>query len=437
MPELSPYQVVARDRLLSRERYGLFDEQGVGKTQPLIVAASAMPGPRLITVPAFLMANWKRELSTWAPGATVGVADGERNQRLSVLHGNSDFILTTYHSWLKFPELQSRKWGVMAWDEAHRLRGRNSQWTKKTFQLRNSDNKNRDGTFWFLTGTPLVRDGGDVWPFLHMMDRQMYRGYWAFVERHCRMIVTPWAQEVGHVLHPAEFAQEMRRYSIRRLCRQIPELASLEHVDEDIYVQLPPDVQREMRQAKKTYELYGEAIDGSGALFAKLWQMTTLPGGKSPKLEALVERIEPLNSRIIVYVWFRKSGQAVVDALKKTKRPVVMITGDVPTARRDDYVQQFNEKSNCVLVGTIAAMKEGLNLQASNQIFFVEESPLPSDNEQAIARAKRRGQTKTVHVTHLLCERSPDTAIHRVAEKRQTDINRALMRELMKQMVEA
>jgi SNF2 family DNA or RNA helicase len=447
--KLSDYQEVGRDVLLKFGRYGLFDEQGVGKTPTAIMAAAERAGtgsPVLITVPAYLMYNWERELKAWLPSAQVLRADGERPQREAVLNSNADFILTSYHSWnlIKtqdgpnrwYPQLHRRRWAHMMFDEAHRLRGRNSNWTKRVFQLQNVDSKNQNTGMWFLTGTPLVRDAGDVWPFLHLQDRQMFRSYWRFVEEICHITVLPWEKEVGKVRDPERFMDIMRRYSIRRLCKEIPELADLHHTMKTVEVPLPPSVLKAMREAKRTYvlnhkDMEEREFDSGGALYGALLQLASNPPtAENPKMKAFRDYLqnEVSNTRVGVGCWFRATAALAADVSRKLKRPTVMITGDQTSRQKEDAIREYERNPRTVLIGTIAAMKEGLNLQQGHNVAFLEESDLPEDNNQFIGRWKRRGQKETVHCVQFLTN-GPESTKHRNVGKRRREIVQAMLEE--------
>jgi hypothetical protein len=440
VPTLSDYQVPAVDALVNNQRYGVFDEMGVGKTPTAIKAMQKVndgSAPFLLTVPAYLMGNWGRELQKWVPGAKVAFAQGERSDREAAIRSNADIILVSYHAWHAFPELSKRKWQAMVFDEAHRLRGRGSKWTKAVHASQNADAKNRDSRYWFLTGTPIVRDAGDVWPFLYLCDRQVFRSYWSFVESVCHLHVTPWDREVGPVRDPEEFSALMGRYSIRRLQSDIPELASLEYASKDIVVPMPKSVRESLRRARKEYllehpDMESIELDGGGALVQKALQMASVPPtADKPKMTAFGEilREELPQERVFAVTWYRDTAKAAAEVASKTKRPVVMITGDQSVKAKEQAVQTYMKDPRTILIGTVAACKEGLNLQQGKQVVFLEESDLWEDNRQVIGRCMRRGQTETVHVRRLITEGWPETSKHNAVLKRGRSNARSLLEE--------
>jgi hypothetical protein len=69
-----------------------------------------------------------------------------------------------------------------------------------------------------------------------------------------------------------------------------------------------------------------------------------------------------------------------------------------------------------VLLSQVEAGGIGINLQAASVVVLVEPQWKPSTEEQAIARAHRMGQVRTVQVHRLLAQDSIDERIREVQE---------------------
>jgi SNF2 family DNA or RNA helicase len=458
---LSDYQVVARDFLLDRQVAGLFDVPGVGKTPPTIVAAAEKVAetdrPSLVTAPAYLLPNWEVEISRFAPFARVLRADGAgRRARSAAFDGDADFILTSYNNWsaqhkvgeddkgpiyeFSYPQLVSRGWSSCVFDEGHRLRGRNSKSTRQVFQLRRRLSANAETPLWCLTGTPIVNNPGDLFPLLHLWRPRDYRSYWKFVNRYCEVVETPWAKEVGKLRADmaVEFRELLAEFSLRRTLEDIPFLSALEHSSRDYIVTLPASVRKMFGQARKEYILdhpdlaESEFVDGGGALYSRLRQLATIPPTSAkPKVDFVLDFLQDHFGPLVVYTWYKSSARGVAEALSKTKRPVTLITGDVPTNKRAGMVDKWKNDAQGIIVATISALKEGISLVNATDVVFLEHSPLPADQEQCIARLKRRGQNSLVNVHNVFANGTPDTAIRRSLEDRNIGLKRALTDWLM------
>jgi SNF2 family DNA or RNA helicase len=480
---LSDYQEVSRDFLLEAEGLaGLFDDPGVGKTAPTIVAAwekHVETGlPVLITCPAYLVENWAWEISRFAPfGATVSLANGSGpTARRDALQADTDFVIQSYANWsakvparkakpkeqydptdleslsaweaaqpkpvdgpkpgsYQYPELHERQWAVAVFDEGHRLRGRSSQCTKHVFELRRARSANASTPIWVLTGTPILNNPGDIYPLCHLRDKKRFSSYWNFVGDFCRVTKTPWATEVGQLRKGMadEFQELVASFALRRTLKDIPSLADLEHVEKDYFVTLPPSVVKTINKAREEYVLEhedlerSEFISGGGALYSRLRMLATLPPtGTKPKVDFVTELLEDKVGPVVVYCWYKDSARGVSEALTKGKRSVTLITGDVPTTRRGELVATWKATTDGILVATISSLKEGISLIHAQDVIFLEHSELPADQTQCVARLKRRGQTEVVRVHHVWARSTPDMAIKRHLNERTTGLKQAL-----------
>lgn len=446
---LSDYQEVSKEFLLAADGVaGLFDEPGVGKTAPTIVAAwekhVETGKPVLITCPAYLVENWEWEISRFAPaGATVSLANGNGPAaRHAALEADTDFVIHSYANWsarsrgaITYPELSTRPWAVCVFDEGHRLRGRNSQCTKHVFELRRARGANVETPIWVLTGTPILNNPGDLYPLLHLWRKREFRSYWNFVGDYCRVTKTPWATEVGQLRKGVEdeFQELVASFALRRTLKDIPSLASLDHQDRDYFVTLPPSVKKTIDKAREEYVIehedleVSEFVSGGGALYSKLRQLSTNPPtAEKPKISFVRDLLEDRAGHVVVYCWYKDSAKAVAEGLSKSGRPVTLITGDVPTARRSGLVDNWKADKGGVLVATISSLKEGISLINAKDVVFLEHSELPADQDQCIARLKRRGQTELVTVHHVWARSTPDMAIKRHLTERTTGLKQAL-----------
>lgn len=458
---LDDYQEVSRDFLLENKFACLFDEPGVGKTGPSIMAgwaklmAQEIVGdgsdeptiPVLITAPAYLLPNWEKEIHAFIPEAVVVRADGTGyDSRAEALSSDADFVLTSYNNWsqkvtkkedpdygkYRYPILVENKWSAYIFDEGHRLRGRNSSWTKHVFRTRLSKSPNVDTPIWILTGTPFVRDGGDFFSYFHLYDKKLYGSYWKFVNDRCVVVETPWAKNVGNIrkAYADEFRRELAEFSLRRTVRDIPQLSSLEFTEQDYTVVLPASVVSMIKKAKKDYVLEHpdlespEFLNGSGALYVAQRKIATVPPTKqNPKIDWLCDFLTD-KGKVVVYVWFKDSANAIVDALGGK---AILVTGDIAPRKRDALADKWRTPSGPqVLVATIPSLKEGISLTEARDVVFLEHSELPADQEQCIKRLCRRGQTHLVQVHHLWAEKSVDMVIKKVLSNRNLGITEAL-----------
>lgn len=459
---LDDYQVDAVDFLRGRACSGLFDGPGVGKTAPGIAvgleSAKSAGGPLLITAPAYLLENWRRELLRYDPELTIALANGRGyDLRHEALTSDSDVVLTSYNNWsagkgkvYQYPELSERKWGGYVFDEAHRLRGRNSRTTRHVFRLRLKSARNSETPIFMLTGTPIVNNPGDLYPMFYLWDKRRFPGYWAFVGEWCEITANPWAKIVGQLKEEKaeEFRELLAEFALRRTFKDVASLSGLEEASQDYFVEMAPSVKKMINAARKSYILdhpeleKTEFVNGGGALYSRLRQLSVdPPTATKPKIDLIRDLAdETITGPFVVYTWYKSSAYAISKYLTdKMKRPVICVTGDVPTATRGAVVDEWKKHPDGVLVATISSLKEGISLTTASHVIFAEHSELPADQEQCVARLKRRGQTDLVNVHHIWADDTPDKPIREALMYRSLGLKRALtkwMKEGFEHLVE-
>jgi SNF2 family DNA or RNA helicase len=446
---LRQYQIDAANWLVEQPRALLCDSPGLGKTYPAIVAAlcNKADDPVLIVAPAYLLNQWKTAIETYT-GLDLDVLILERKS--PPIPGTFDgLVICSYHTLMhagvaKHPELLYRRWGVVILDECHRMRGRTSQWTKNIWHLKARH-------IYGLTGTPIVNNGGDIWPLLKLMDSKTFRGYWPFVREWCQTFDTPFGAEIGGIkpgLEP-KFHDMLDKWMLRRRIEDhLPELPPVIH--HAITVDLPRPVQKMHDRAKKEWFIEHEdlsdpiAITSGGALVAKLRQITggvlqdaegfrLISDEQAIKVNTVVELLsDHPNEPAIVFCWFRETANLLSTKLikKDPDRPVTVCTGvDLPSVRAGD-VERWKLQSNGVIVATISALQEGANLQHARMIVFAESDYLPASVEQCIARVRRFGQEYPVNSFEVYCRNTVDQVVMRARNQRSTNIRRALLEDL-------
>lgn len=420
MIQLADYQKEAENWLLAHPFGVLADAPGVGKTHSAIFAARRFPGRKMIIVPAYLISNWLYELERSGVKGTAMV--GDVNKRKQIYNSDPEWLLMSYETFsadyedLKGKRLltfSKRQWGVVIFDEAHRLRGRDSKRTEAAFQIRKYANH-----VWMLTGTPLVSDGGNVFPLLKICDPQTFTSYWRFVEDNCYVAYTPWAKKVGKPRNREAFNKLLQPYMFRRRLEDVlPSIPDV--IEKTITVDLSNAARKEYHQIKTEYKITnpdGEQTRiGAGGLISNLRR--TIASEKMPALNGIIEDI-PGEEQIVIFTWHREAVETVLEDYNGKGDTIRGFTGEMSIARRQEIIKDFQDGKFRILVATLATMQEGVNLQNASRVIFFEEDWLATTNEQAVARLRRRGQERTVIKYVLMVRKTIDTSIHRIQAKR-------------------
>jgi SNF2 family DNA or RNA helicase len=453
---LRDYQKEAVEFLSAKQRAILGDEPGMGKTYPAIQAAyEAAPTTRkLVVAPSYLLRKWQDDITGWIPDADVQIV-GRKGDPIPVDY--TGWVITNYHTLMdtgikKRTELISYTWGAVIFDEAHRLRGRKSQWTANANRIK-SANK------YFLTGTPLVNNPGDIWPVLKMIDSRAFSSYWRFVGEWCVTEQDPWTTKI-HGIQPDKepaFNAMLDKYMLRRTYDTVIDehvrtngvrpAWTEEPVTERIYVPLPPAMKRAHDVAKKEWFIEHPDLDDTvaiktgGALVAKLRQLTAgfvVQDGvivgetkDNPKIDTIIDVLaDRPDEPAIIFCWYRGTSNLAVKRLSVTGRPIFQIDGGTDAATREQRLHAWNDSPNGLVVATLAALTEGANLQHSRLVIFLEHDYLPGTLDQAVARARRYGQAYRVHVVHVMAEGTIDNAVYETARTRNRNIQKALLERL-------
>ena len=153
----------------------------------------------------------------------------------------------------------------------------------------------------------------------------------------------------------------------------------------------------------------------------------TLWVGES-KLNALAEHIEPLleaGERVVIFARFRPEIEAISEALKNSPLSngqqvgLESITGDDSTENRKRKVDGFSSGKSVVLVCSLAAASEAIDLSSSAYTFFFSVDYDLSHVEQADARNDRIGQTRPMTTYFLQAKGTVDEYMYQaVVDKR-------------------
>jgi len=112
------------------------------------------------------------------------------------------------------------------------------------------------------------------------------------------------------------------------------------------------------------------------------------------------------NHRVLIFAQLKSMLDIIENDLLKTVMPTVSylrLDGDVPAHQRQSIVAKFNQDPTIdILLLTTHVGGLGLNLTGADTVIFVEHDWNPMKDLQAMDRAHRIGQKKTVNVYRLI-----------------------------------
>ena len=462
---LYPYQRALVDFTVNHPRILLADDMGLGKTLQALSAVAefqirgnADAGPKLIVCPNSVKGVWAREIVKWLgptePHIIVnGSTPAKRTKQVAEGIANNAWVIVNWEQLrvrkqevpvgktgrtktveaLKEPLFGSTPWVAVVADEAHRAKNRKSQWTKGLFRV--------DGALKMaLTGTPLMNSPDELWPILRWLFPDEYTSYWRFFDTYVDYYEGQYGKIITGVRNPDALRFELSTRLVRRTKAEV--LKDLpEKVREVVPVTLGPKQRKLYDKAEK--EMWFEveqaikAGDPNAARLAKAVAeggynvVYTLPNGAartvrlrqvastpallggdddSAKLDTAVEIIgDAQPKQFVVFSEFVDTCHILVERLEAKGLRAKAYTGALSPEERTEAEDGFQGGDIDVLVGTIAAMGEGVTLHAADTAIFLERHWTPAKNEQAEDRLHRNGQKNAVTILILEAEDTVDT----------------------------
>jgi superfamily II DNA or RNA helicase len=378
---LRGYQAFGARYALVQRRTILGDEMGLGKTVQAIAAMAhlAARGRRhfLVVCPASVAANWAREVAAHS-GLHPRVLHGDDRDagiRTWIADGGVGIVTFPQLGHLRAEGLPRP--ALLVVDEAHYVKNPAAQRSERTAEWARAAER-----VLFMSGTPMENT---VDEFRNLVD---------YLKPDVAASIDPAAGLAG----AAAFRRSVATVYLRRN-------------QEDVLTELPELVQVDEweRFGKHDGAAYRRAVlkrsfaDMRRAAFVQAPE----PTAKLVRLREIVAEAMDNNRKVVVFSFFRDVIETVLTELGPLA--IGPITGSVPARRRQELVDEFTRAPEPkVLVSQIEAGGVGLNIQAASVVILCEPQVKPTVEAQAIARAHRMGQVRTVQVHRLLVENSVD-----------------------------
>lgn len=421
---LLPYQHEGARFLANRERAGLFDEMGVGKTAQTIGAMDKLGAQRGIVVApakAHKAGVWMGEHKKFATLRRKLIRGRSIDDLNLWLRGRADVLLLSYEKATAWsPRLGGDLYDFLVFDESHRLKNREA---KRTRALLGPECTGQDGAAmwaahtWFLSGTPMPNDPVDIWPFLRFAqgtDMPLA----AFTKRYFKSrIGTFGARQTPRDEMLAELQQAIRAVSIRRtqkgLGLAIPAIwLTTLSIDGDT-----AEVTRLLREYPGLEQAVLDAIELGGLSFLDAQHVATLrrlvgEAKAPPYAGMLIEELEDNAEKVVVMGWHKRALEIIQSELTAAGIWCVRVDGSTSETSDLAAVTNFQNDPNCrVFLGNMQAAGEAITLTSAARIDMFESSWTPKDNLQALKRVHRLGQTREVRARFISLAASIDEVV--------------------------
>lgn len=416
--ELRAYQQRGLDFLVYTSAFGigavLADDMGLGKTVQalawLLHLREQEPGggPSLVVCPASVVHNWAREAQHFAPGLRVLLLTrGETRHALRRDITAHDLIVTNYALLRRDVEAwRAVELRALILDEAQNIKNPDAAVTRAAATLQACHRL-------ALTGTPLENRALDLWSIMNVVNPGYLGNRARFESRFDRLDAPPHVRTL--------LAAKLRPVLLRRTKQEVaPELP--ERIEERQDCELTKGQRllylAELRRSRALIEQLSGAPGGITqnkihilAALTRLRQICCHPalaGGKaslgSGKFAALFELLEPLlaeGHKVLLFSQFVECLKLLQAEMRQRGIVHHMLTGQ--TVKRQQVVDAFqNDPQAGVFLISLKAGGTGLNLTAASYVVLFDPWWNPAVEAQAIDRAHRIGQDRTVIAYRML-----------------------------------
>ena len=383
----------------------LGDEMGLGKTLQIIALFGHIKewqnnSKFLVICPVSLLVNWKREINKFYPSLKVNIHHG--SNRTGDYHDIIDFdvnIVSYSNAQTDLGMLNMIHWSLVVIDEAQSIKNPKSNRAKNIKLL------NRDLSI-AVTGTPFENHMTDIWSIVDFVFPNYLGDLASFNYNFPDSIES--AVCIEKLISPI---------MIRRRVK-------------DVAKDLPPriDIPQPIIMTKEEAKFYEAERIKDGDLselksvridkIQKLRMYCTHPlvydkslgnvdpctiSNKYSRLCEILEEIFEKGEKAIVFTSFNEMINIITKDVKNRYGVYTnYINGSINAPTRQSIIDEFSDLNGSgILVLNPKAAGAGLNITTANHVIHYNLEWNPAIEDQASARAYRRGQEKTVFVHRL------------------------------------
>ncbi|KRP95942.1 serine/threonine protein phosphatase [Pseudomonas lactis] len=405
--KLYPYQLAGWRwlKFLLAEGLGglLADEMGLGKTLQIISALSDSGGaplrPALIIAPGSLLENWRREIDKFASHLKVLKHHGPlRTGRPADLQ-RYDVVITSYDNTIGDNSLFNMiRWRVVILDEAQFIRNPNAQRTRAVKRLQ------RDAGL-AVTGTPIENRLLDIWSIMDFVLPGQLGDAKSFETQFPDNVDS--AAQLEPLVSPL-----MLRRRVVDVAKDLPPRIDIPQVLElDEHEAAAYDAERDRINAEygaaatlvaltslRRFCAHPSLMDGTSGL------ADPMSFSKFRRFDEIVEEIFAKGEKVIIFTSFTAMSDLIARHIIARHRTFAgVIDGRLAIDDRQPLIDRFSAvKGGAALILNPKAGGAGLNITAANHVIHYNPEWNPAMEDQASARAYRRGQELPVTVHRLL-----------------------------------
>ena len=395
----------------------LADDMGLGKTIQTIafLLHKAPEGPSLVIAPTTVVANWRNELGNFAPTLRPVIVNNVPDRSAAIAAaGPGDVFLASYGVLSSScDDLKGRTWNVVCLDEAHQIKNRFTKVSESAMSL-------RAGTRLILTGTPLQNNVSELWNLMQFINPGLLGTYKSFTQKYAQ------------IFSKDEDMQKLKSLTQPFILRRSKEDVVSElpvKTEFDYMVQLTEAEMNSYEQLRTGMELFYETLPPQEKMkffFGDLGKLRRAAcslridtpdypeePSKIRELRYLLGAIAKGDNSIVIFSQYVEFLGDVRRMLTGLGIKYLYMDGQTPMNQREEIIKDFQDGKCQVFVCSLKAGGIGINLTRANYVILTDPWWNPAIEQQAMDRAYRIGQTRSVTFIRLI---SYHTVEERVTE---------------------
>ena len=445
------HQLIALEKSWAQKTYALFMEMGTGKSKVLVdniamlydrgaIRAALIVAPKGvyknwndIEMPVHLPDHVEHTKVMWEANITKKkqleldtLFDGGTDLKILIMNVeafSTNKGLDFAHSFLNIFMGKA----LIGIDESTTIKNPTAKRTKNILKIGNLASYRR-----ILTGSPVTKSPLDLFSQCLFLDPYHlgYDSYYAYRSRYALMLDRNFGgrkvQIVDSYRRLGELAEKLDSFSYRVLkedCLDLPPKVFTKRV-----VELTDEQDKIYAQMKQmALALLNDKVMSTVNVMTQLMRLHQVTCGtfkaddgtitplKNNRLTALLDCLEEVEGKVIIWATYREDIKKIVETLKKAygEASTVEYHGGVDTAYRQDHIAQFQDKTSPTryFVGNPQTGGYGITLTAANTVIYYSNSYDLEKRLQSEDRAHRIGQTGSVTYVDLVSEKTIDERI--------------------------
>jgi SNF2 family DNA or RNA helicase len=409
------------------------DEMGLGKTiqAEIWLKMHKEAWPFIIVTKASLKVNWLRETIDWLDTSMIQIIN--KSSELPV-PGFNGYIISVdtlgrcdwtedaeYHDFIK----------TVIVDECQTIKNMDAKRTKRVRQLcMGKEHKI------FLSGTPIKNNAREYFPVLNILRPTKFYGEMPFIQDWVDVYDDGYSRKVGGIRNDrlAAWKELTKEFIIRRTRDEVnldlpPIMRSYQYHD------LGENVRKSYAEAFEEFmeSSSGQSVESWANTLAAMQRMRHLTG--IAKIEPCIELVEDFllmkpDEKLVIFAHHRDVIGTIAYKLgilleKNGLNPPLVLTGETPSNTRQDMVDSFkNDPKNRIMIASLLAAGEGLNLQFCSNCIILERQWNPANEEQGEGRFSRLGraddQPKSISAEYLVAIDTIDEFFAKLVERKRS-----------------